>query len=328
MNRIILTVVCIFGLLVTFCGIQAQQPIRICTYNVLNFSEQTSGERVAALENVLDMIAPTILVTHEIAGQAGAERFQQDVLQFVDSRLTLGSFIDGPDSDNAIYVDTTIVRVVSHAIVSTQLRNVDGWLIAFNEGTDTLLVVGCHLKASDDSASRSQRAEEARNIHMYCKALSGIYPYVLAGDLNVYTSSEVAYQTLTADGPGQLVDPINRPGAWHDNDAYADIYTQATHDTASGGFISGGVDDRFDFILLSPALMEKYVTGSYTAFGNDARHFNNSINAEPPNAVVSQEVANALYDASDHLPVYLDLKFQQMTDVEIEELVRLGMGLW
>lgn len=74
--------------------------------------------------------------------------------------------------------------------------------------------------------------------------------------------------------------------------------------------------------------MEKYVAGSYTVIGNDGWHFNKSINAEPANSVVSQEVANALYDASEHLPVYLDLNFQQTTDVEIEELVRLGMRLF
>lgn len=124
------------------------------------------------------------------------------------------------------------------------------------------------------------------------------------------------------------MDTINRSGTWHNSDAHADIHTQATHDTSSGDFISGGVDNRFDFILHSPALIEKYVAGSYTVIGNDAWHFNNSINAEPANSVVGQEVANGLYDASDHLPVYLDLNFQQTTDVEIEELVKMRLELW
>lgn len=293
----------------------AQQPLRICTYNVLNFSDQTSGERIAALESVLDEIVPSIFVAHEIAGQAGAIRFQNDVLQFVDSRLRLGPFIDGPDSDNAIYVDTTQARVIAHSIIKTSLRNADGWLVVVNQD-DTLLIVGCHLKAADDTASRSQRAEEAMNIRSFFSAIGSEYPYVLVGDLNVYTSTEVAYQTFTSSGAGQLIDPINRPGTWHNNDAYADIHTQATHDSIAGGFISGGVDDRFDFILLSPTLMPKYQQGTYTAFGNDAQHFNKSINAEPANSVVSQAVANALFNASDHLPVYLELMFQASSGVQ------------
>lgn len=304
----------------------AQQPIRVCTYDVVDFSEQTPSSRVAAIGTVLDEIMPTILVTHEMTGLAGALRFQNDVLQFVDSRLNLGSFIDGPDSDNAIYVDTTRISVISHSVIKTDFRNIDGWLVVIYPTIDTLIVVGSCLKSGDDSASRSQRAAEAINIHLFCKAFDGVYPYIVAGNLNVYSSAEPAYQTLIANEPGQLVDPINRPGAWHNNDAYADIHTQATHDTASSSFISGGLDDRFDFVLFSPSLIARYAQGSYTTFGNDARHFNKSINAEPANTAVTQEVAHALYNASDHLPVFLDLNMQvtgvdddtpQPTDIDL-----------
>lgn len=95
-----------------------------------------------------------------------------------------------------------------------------------------------------------------------------------------------------------------------------------------GALISGGVDDRFDFLLLSPSLMQRYTAGSYTAFGNDGQHFNNSINAEPANSIVSQTVANALFDASDHLPVYLDLVFSGTTGVEGEDAPPTILKLW
>lgn len=306
----------------------AQESIRICTYNVLNFSDQTDGNRVAALETVLDGIVPTILVTQEIAGQAGAERFQKDVLQFVDSRLALGAFVDGPDSDNALYVDTTRVTVVAHTPVTTSLRNLDAWTVAINGTADTLLIVGCHLKAADDEASRAQRAAEAAVINQVLHTYIGRYECVVLGDLNVYSADEEAYQILTTFNTSVLFDPINKPGDWHNNEAFASIHTQATHDSATGGFISGGVDDRFDFILLSQPLMERYVVGSYTAFGNDGQHFNNSINAEPANTVVSQEVANALFNASDHLPVYLDLNLEHSTGVEVMGERGSDLDLW
>ncbi|MBL7986977.1 MAG: hypothetical protein JNJ94_02790 [Chlorobi bacterium] len=199
----------------------AQEPIRLCTYNVLNFSDQTSGERVAALETVLDEIVPTILVAHELAGQIGAERFQKDVLQFVDSRLALGAFVDGPDSDNALYVDTTRVTVVAHTPVTTSLRNLDAWTVAINGTADTLLIVGCHLKAADDQASRDQRAAEAAVINQILHTYTGRYECVVAGDLNVYSSEEEAYQILTTFNTSVVVDPINKPGAWHNNEAFA-----------------------------------------------------------------------------------------------------------
>ena len=306
----------------------AQEPIRLCTYNVLNFSTETSGDRVAALETVLDEVVPTILVAHEIAGLSGATRFQQDVLQFVDSRLTLAPFVDGPDSDNALYVDTTRVTVVAHTPITTDLRNLDAWVVAVNGTTDTLLIVGCHLKAADDKESRTQRAEEASAINSILHTYTGRFGCVVAGDLNVYNSDEEAYQILTTFNTSVVVDPINKPGDWHNNEAFAGIHTQATHDSAVGGFISGGVDDRFDFLLLSPSMMTKYVAGSYTAFGNDGQHFNKSINAEPANNAVSQTVANALFNASDHLPVYLDMEFQGVTGVEDVMMLPKALNLW
>lgn len=309
----------------------AQQPIRICTYNLLNFGgPQTSGERIAALENVLDQITPTILVTQEINGTSdGAKQFRDNVLIFVDSRLKLAPFADGENTDNALYYDSTVVEVVQHVVVGSITRIIDRWTVAVLGTTDTFAIYGCHLKAGETANDKDVRAAEAQLIRTdYLTALPPHYGFLVAGDLNVYSSTEVAYQRLITGDSGKVLDPINRPGSWHDNDAYADIHTQATHDTASGGFVSGGVDDRFDFILLSSSLMEKYVTGSYTAFGNDARHFNNSINAEPPNSVVSQEVANALYDASDHLPVYLELVFEGVSEVETIQVDLKVLDLW
>lgn len=46
----------------------------------------------------------------------------------------------------------------------------------------------------------------------------------------------------------------------------------------------------------------EYVNGSYTAFGNDGMHFNDSINA-PPNLAVPPAVANDFYLPSQQLAV-------------------------
>ncbi|MBU0509224.1 hypothetical protein KKH27_10350, partial [bacterium] len=69
--------------------------------------------------------------------------------------------------------------------------------------------------------------------------------------------------------------------------------------------------DRFDFLLLSYNFPNPggwdYIAGSYNEFGNDGNHFNDSINA-PPNLAVPDSIANSLHAASDHLPVYLDVR--------------------
>ena len=65
-------------------------------------------------------------------------------------------------------------------------------------------------------------------------------------------------------------------------------------------------------ILMSQEIINSgevtYVPGSYNEYGNDGNHFNDSIN-QPPNAVVSQQIADALHYASDHLPVYATFSF-------------------
>jgi hypothetical protein len=70
------------------------------------------------------------------------------------------------------------------------------------------------------------------------------------------------------------------------------------------------MDDRFDFIFADSSLFDgeglDYVPGSYTTYGNDGNHFNDRINSGQ-NAAVGDQTADALYYASDHLPVYLEL---------------------
>ena len=80
------------------------------------------------------------------------------------------------------------------------------------------------------------------------------------------------------------------------------------------------MDDRFDMILMSQSIMDNggitYVPGSYTAYGNDGLHFNDSIN-RPPNNAVGQTIANALHYSSDHLPVFASFTFDAIIPVEI-----------
>src|SRR5206468_2461243 len=78
------------------------------------------------------------------------------------------------------------------------------------------------------------------------------------------------------------------------------------------GGATGGLDDRFDQLLISYSLDDgeglDWVPGSYLAYGNDGHHFNLDINSPPANTAVSQAVADALQRASDHLPVLIVLQ--------------------
>ncbi|HEY2760068.1 MAG TPA: dockerin type I domain-containing protein, partial [Pirellulales bacterium] len=96
------------------------------------------------------------------------------------------------------------------------------------------------------------------------------------------------------------------------NSAFADVDTQSPVVTSSqyyGGQVGGGLDDRFDFQLVSSALMDNqgmsYLSGSYHTVGNNgtAHPFNGNINDPSNNDPIGTAALNALAQASDHLPV-------------------------
>ena len=136
---------------------------------------------------------------------------------------------------------------------------------------------------------------------------------IVGGDFNFYDYLEPACQEILFGQSLDLVDPINQMASWHNNSSYVNIHTQSTR-SATGGFADGaygGMDDRFDIIFTSNDVISgssgiQYVTGSYIADGQDGNHFNQAINAGTNNQV-SQEIVNALFYMSDHLPVSLSL---------------------
>ena len=87
----------------------------------------------------------------------------------------------------------------------------------------------------------------------------------------------------TENNNGQLFDPIDRIGHWHNNSSFADVHTQSPRTTSFGGGANGGMDDRFDWLLVSAQLLDessvlKYIENSYVPYGNDGNHFNDAIN--------------------------------------------------
>jgi hypothetical protein len=307
-------------LLLTLPAIAQQSvTIRVCTYNVVNFSGQNLAQ-AQALAKVFQHLTSDVFVLHEIVGEQGAN----NITAFLSKRYVKAPFTDGPDTDNGMYYDSAKIELIGHTPISTELRIIDDWTVRVKGQPDTVHILGCHLKLGETPADREQRAREISALAEYMRSWpSTHHRYLLAGDLNVYTSSEPAYDTLTGSA-GMFIDPIDRPGDWHDNQAFADIHTQSPRVRQFGGGIGGGMDDRFDFILLSPYL--SWVSGSYVAFGNDAHHFNDSINAMP-NTAVDGVTAQALHDASDHLPVYLDVVFEGASGVEERKQVPMEMDL-
>ncbi|MBK7869031.1 MAG: T9SS type A sorting domain-containing protein [Ignavibacteriales bacterium] len=120
-------------------------------------------------------------------------------------------------------------------------------------------------------------------------------------------------------------------GSWN-NVIYSRYHTQSPRTRQFQGGATGGMDDRFDLILMSQTIMDAggitFVPGSYTAYGNDGNHYNDSIN-RTPNTAVGQTIANAIHYASDHIPVYVNLSFDTPLPVELVSFTgtRVGDGI-
>lgn len=284
--------------------------MRVATYNVLNFSGTpgtTAWDRLADLRIVVEQIRPDLLLVQEMINETGVLLFRDSALRSLPlMRLAPGADLAG--TDLALYYNSELFDFIELRVIDAELRDITEHILAIRGTTDTLHVYNAHLKAGNSNDDAQQRAREAQLMRLAASVVPPNRHYLFAGDLNVYTSSEPAYQTLTARGglAGEFLDPINRPGDWHSNEAYTDIHTQSPRVRQFGGGVHGGLDDRFDFVLISPSLESRIVPGSYTTVGNDGLHFDDSINRSP-NLAVRMEVANALHYGSDHLPVYVDL---------------------
>jgi hypothetical protein len=219
--------------------------------------------------------------------------------------------------NNQLYYNTDKLTLHAQYVIQTSPRNIDHYVLYVNDPTldqffDTTFVevYMCHLKAGSGSADQATRAAQTAILRDYIATRPPDRNHFVCGDLNVYRSSEACYQNLVS-GINPLIDPINMPGNWTSNSSFAAIHTQSTRNGQNLDCgASGGLDDRFDQILVSQGVMSgsdslKYLPGSYEAIGNDGNHYNTNLLAAPLNTQYPDSIVRALYYMSDHLPVAL-----------------------
>jgi hypothetical protein len=263
----------------------------------------------------MQWISPDVAVMQEMISQQAVNMMRDSVFLRLNDDWVSEPFINGPDTDNALFYRTSKVIFVSQRAIHTQLRDITEYVIQplSLDSTEQLRLYSAHLKASEGTENEERRRQECLILRAQLDLLPQGSLFMMMGDFNLYTSDESAYQLLLSPDPnpnGQLFDPIDSPGDWNNNSSFAPIHTQSTRTTDIGdGGATGGLDDRFDFILISGALIDtidsRVLPQTYHAVGNDGNHFNQSIN-EGSNSAVPDSVADALHFASDHLPVVTD----------------------
>jgi len=288
------------------------------TYNLLNFPAQVPT-RHNDLEVVLQHVKPDLFICNEVTSSAG-------VTSILNNALNVGpinyydhaAWVDGPDTDNMCYFNTNKLTLQSQQQITTDLRDISHYKLYSCGATDTIWydVFSVHLKASQGITNANDRLGECVQLTNYIATLPTNTNIIVAGDFNFYganPSVEPAWNQLTVASSQPLKDPINTVGEWHANVSYRNIHTQSTRSSTNSGCCggsTGGLDDRFDFILINTNLRDglegaKYVPGTYKTIGNDGNHFNKSIVETPTNSSVPSAVNTALFNMSDHLPVVM-----------------------
>ncbi len=314
-------------------GLFAQDTLTVLQYNLLNYGNITSyctnsnnniTDKDEYLKKIISYIKPDIFTVNEMSRSPA---IHQHMLDKVLNTGGVGyyrkaSFLSVAESDlvNMLYYNSKKLRFHSHVIAQSYIRDIDVYKLYYNsndlEQGDTAFVicVVAHLKASSGTTNSNKRKVMAQNTMNFLNNYDDDNNYMMMGDFNLYSDEEPAYvQFLFYSNPSlRFFDPINQSGSWHNNYTYRNIHTQSTHTESNGCPSTGGMDDRFDFILIAGNIKNgtknvKYIPGTYHAVGQDGKHFNSSLISSPTNTSVPSDVLNALYYNSDHLPVTLKL---------------------
>lgn len=321
--------------------------IRMMQYNLMYYTNTSGvsdcnsttnnlGNKDVNIKKIFHYVKPTVFCVCELgSNNEYADRLLNNAINTdgIDyyKRGALTNYSGGYIA-NMIYYDSRKLSLYDSYTITTAYRDINGYKMYYNStdlvNGDTVFITFwiAHLKAGSSDANESSRLTQTQRLMNKISQLGDPGYYVFSGDFNFTSHEEPGYQELV-EYPNSLYrfyDPVNSPGYWHNNYQFANLHTQSTRTYSDGCFVTGGLDDRFDFILVSPYIYYgsgkvHIVPDSYHALGQDGNRFNGSI-VSPSNNSVPADIATALYNQSDHLPVIMDMAID--ATVGIKELTR------
>ena len=335
-------------LLWTALSTQAQDTLTVMQYNLLYYGNYNSGyaecfetnnntqHKDECIRTIVDFVKPDIFTVCEFGATAtlqndflrhnlninGANYWQSDnIINYAGSNII-----------NHIFFDSRKLGLKKHVALRTNPRDTDVYELYLKTpglaagDTIKLICIVAHPKAGMgyESNRRALMQVAMDHVNQYYSNDN----VLIMGDFNMYSASEPGYRLLTQTYSNPSIcfmDPLGSIGVgeWNNNSQFAPFHTQSTRSYSEECFSGGGLDDRFDFILMADEIAfsynhMRYVQGSYHAVGNDGNHFNMSVD-QGYNSSVPAEVAEALFDGSDHLPVTMKIAVDVHLGVEDNE---------
>ena len=328
-------------LILLTCSVFAQDTIRIMHYNLMYYGQTTSfctttnnneNEKNDYLKTIFKYVKPDIFTANEIAPYSVKHQLLLDNCLNVDGvthykKCNLSN-LSNSDLSNELFYNSDKLEFSSQYNIPTSVRDINiyklyykSWNLSITLDTAYVICIVMHLKAGNTPDDASERATMTNTMMNYLNSLGVKDNYIVMGDFNVYTNTEQCFQNLInySNINMRFYDPVNELGDWNSNSYFADYHTQSTHTSSTGCFATGGLDDRFDFILISDNIKNgldhyQYFTDSYRTIGQDGDHLNVAVNYGA-NSNAPDSVVNALYGMSDHLPVTLELRVDQTVGI-------------
>jgi len=256
------SILIVFMIFLSF-QIYAQETINTMFYNLLDFPEAPPSNRADILKAIVDDYQPDLFMVCELQSEAGADIILNTSLVTQDNRYMRANFIPNQSSSFAglqqlVFYNSKKLILDDLTVITTSIRDINHYIFKLNTpdvATNPIYldVFVAHLKSSQGIDNEILRLQMVVEFTDFLSSIPTDHFVLFAGDLNLYTSNESAYQELL-DPSNSIVlkDPIDRLGGWHNNASFQDIHTQSTrisnnefNDHGAGG----GLDDRFDFIL-------------------------------------------------------------------------------
>ncbi len=318
----------------------ASAQVRVMNWNVARLNgDPVAIQDVFAAAAADDQpgftVAPAIVVLQEVTSSSRPviENIIQDAIpgiEYASATFTVESSENGSGGAQMLLYRTDLFEEIEsgHRDIPTGAgRNTDRWQLRLNASDDAagiIWVYGGHLKASNSSSDAEIRRQGAEAIRADADSLPNGSNIIYAGDFNLYSNNEPAYAVFLSSGSGQANDPYGT-GSWGGN-GNAIKHTQSPR-LNSGPLVGGGMDDRFDFQLFTDALIDgdgfSLMSETYRSLGNDGNHYDIAINTGtnsyyPSQISRSNSLADALFDASDHIPVLTDLQIPGLLSCVLE----------
>ena len=341
---------CLFAVVVTQPTMVLGQ-LRVVTYNTTPTNDVNRLRRVLSEignESVNGISRPIDILALQEQGSQEVET--QQVLDVLNELYGEGFYARGTVNgagfftQGVIYRTDTVELVEEVRVGTTSSQGAARQTLRYKfrpvgyQNAD-FYVYNSHFKANNNPEDAARRGVEAAAIRRNADSL-GEVPIIFLGDMNLYSNESPGYRALTADGPSRAFDPIEMEGDWHRNPTYKIVHTQSSTVTGGDNRAGGGVDDRFDFQLVTNSLMDgeglSYIgpnipnigmpvaKHSYRVFGNNGTHTLGSYIGS--GSAASRVVLRSLETASDHLPVVVDYQLPAIPEVRASYDEKLIIG--